>query len=91
MELNTVNQFQKGASRGSATLVETLAALIIGGIGMGVSIMGLAGNNLVIYGLGIAIMTFSAMYIGAKAINEILDLIDRFKGLLALGNFSRRI
>ena len=77
--LRTAGQFQNKVFRENTTLLETLGVLIIGGIGMGISIMGAVNNNPLIYGLGLIIMVLSAIYIGAKVINEILDLIDRFK------------
>ena len=72
-------QLQREVHKESANLSELLAALIIGGIGMGISIAGAVNSDPIFYGLGIAIMVLSAIWIGAKGISEILDLIDRLK------------
>ena len=73
-------QLQREAHKESTNLSELLAALIIGGIGMGISIAGAVNSDSIFYGLGIVIMVLSAIWIGAKGISEILDLIDRLRG-----------
>ena len=63
----------------SASLGELLAALIIGGIGMVISLSSRAADDPIVYALGLIIMAFAAGWIAMKCISAFLDVRDRLR------------
>ena len=72
------NYRQKQLKTGSDA-VEILVAIIIGAIGMTISISGFMAEDPLVYTLGIIIMVFSAGWIGMKFLNAVWDFKDRLK------------
>ena len=63
----------------STSLFDLLAILIIGAIGMYISLLGLEADNPIVYGLGIAIMLVVFVFGVIKCITAFLDVKDRLK------------
>ena len=63
----------------SASLLDLLAILIIGAIGMYISLLGLEANDPIFYGLGIAIMLVVFVFGVIKCITAFLEVKDRLK------------
>ena len=59
--------------------VEILVAIIIGAIGMAISITGFTAEDPLVYTLGIIIMVLSAGWIGMRFLNAVWDFKDRLK------------
>ena len=72
------NYGQKRLETGSDT-VEVLVAIIIGVIGMTVSITGFTAEDPLVYTLSIIIMVLSAGWIGMKFLNAVWDFKDCLK------------
>ena len=82
MEVNTrlnAGEFQHKNVKEPASLIELLAAIVIGIFGIFLSELGIETNNIVTSILGFVIQFLAVGWIAAKLINEILDLINRFK------------
>lgn len=63
----------------SSDLLDLLAAVIIGVLGMFLSLLGLEANNSIAFGLGLVIEFSAAGYITIKFSNEAWDLINRIR------------
>ena len=74
----SANYVQKQLKAGSDA-VEILVAIIIGAIGMTISIAGFMAEDTLVYTLGIIIMVLSAGWIGMKFLNAVWDFKDRLK------------
>ena len=73
-------EFQQGiASKNIASFFELLAVIAIGIFGMFLSQIGLETNNLFDLVIGIFIEVAAAGWIITRFINELLDLINRFR------------
>ena len=65
--------------KGSTSLVEILAVLILGGIGMAIALLGLYLDNPILYISGLIIVIATALIAVTKAGNAIYDFMNRFK------------
>ena len=66
-------------SKAGSDAVEILVAIIIGAIGMTISITGFMAEDPLVYTLGIIIMILSAGWIGMRFLNAVWDFKDRLK------------
>ncbi len=66
-------------SKAGSDAVEILVAIIIGAIGMTISITGFMAEDPLVYTLGIIIMVLSAGWIGMRFLNAVWDFKDRLK------------
>ena len=78
-----IEQIQHKVPKESTSLFDLLAMLIIGGIGMYISLLGLEANDPVGYGLGIAIMFVVFVFGVIKCLTAVRNFIwewqDRLK------------
>ena len=78
-----IEQIQHKVPKESTSLFDLLAMLIIGGIGMYISLLGLEANDPISYGLGIAIMLVVFVFGVIKCLTAVRNFIwewqDRLK------------
>ena len=74
--MNTgVDHFQQEVPKGSLSLAELVAVLILGGFGMTISLLGIEANDPIVYGLGIGIMAVVFGYGLVELITAIRNFI----------------
>ena len=86
MELADTGKFQPSKTKNDTSLVEMLAALIIGGISMYAALLGLYLDNPILFGGGVIaliaiaiVMVSQAIMATFETINTILDFMDRIR------------
>jgi len=82
MDTHLIMRRQQDVLRDKLSVVELLAMLILGGIAMTFSLVGLEWNDPVLYWIGLVILIAAAGYIIVKFLNELLTFINRVKNKL---------
>ena len=79
ISLADAGKFQQSKTENDTSLVEVMAVLVIGGIGLYIALLGLYLDNLILFTIGLIMLVASAVTSVFKALDTILNFIDRIR------------